>query len=200
MEPKNRVWSQKNKRFEEKIYEPKKKRIKKYIPIFLSLFTKFRVLQVPELHKFCDENADAKRVYENVSDLRNMDLVINIGHRRKPIRAFCATPALIKKVLGNNKKKSHEVRADDLAHSLTCTKVAISLMRSSFVSGIALEHELGPNDLRYFCFERRPDGIIQITRDDLKYEIAVEVETSAKAKVRIDKILNSYQETFKNLK
>ena len=172
--------------------------MKTYIPLFLELFIKFKVLSVPQLELFCGPKCSRRRIYEHLADLMQWGFVERVTHKKLIIIAYSATTKLLRDIYGIDEEKHLSFRAVDLAHTLACNRAAIALMRYSFVSGLSLEHELGQDELRNFCHDRRPDGIVQVTRADTQYELAIEVETSIKALYRIGRILKGYKETFES--
>jgi hypothetical protein len=121
-----------------------------------------------------------------------------VSHKVKDISAYAASPMLLRHVYGGEREKVSVIKVSELAHALACNKAAMSLMRYSFVSGLSLEHELSRSEISAFCHDRRPDGIVQITRPDAQYELALEVESSVKGLSRVAKILDGYQVTFES--
>jgi len=174
--------------------------MKTHIPLFLSLFIKFQVLTVTQLRSFLGQKCSRPRIYEHLKDLLNWGYVERVAHPQEGLIVYRATPKLLREVLGQTEEKILNLRMNDLKHTLACGSVANSLMRYSFVSGLSLEHELGTDELKNFCQDRKPDGIVQITRGETQYELAIELETTLKALNRIEKILSAYQNTFESKK
>ena len=180
--------------------------MKTLTPLFLDLFTKFRILTVKQIELLCASKCKQRRIYELLNDLIKCGYVERIGHPKKYLTAYTATPEFLRMSYENNSKDIPGIRAVDLNHTLACNQAAIALMRFPFVCGLSLEHEWGSDEHRSFCYDRRPDGIIQVARPhyekdeqtEIKYELALEVETSIKTNSRIEQILNSYRETLES--
>jgi len=61
---------------------------------------------------------------------------------------------------------------------------------------VATQFERDAEDVKKFCHERIPDGIIRLAQSGKIFELAVEVETTVRNQQRVKEVLLNYEETF----
>ena len=164
--------------------------------LIANLFAKFGILTASDLVGICASQCKQRMIYLHLKDLMESGLIRRMAHPSKATFVYQATPALYGKEVNSQTKVESPIRIDQLAHVVACNRAMFSLSHYSYVAGFALAHELDLSEIRKFCFDRIPDGIVKIVRPDIEYELAVEVETSIKSIPRIRKIFNSYCETW----
>ena len=162
----------------------------------LHQFARFGVLTVPQVLRLSLIERKRTTTYEIIRSFVSDGLITKICHPTKRIYGYVATPKAYLLTYGDYSVKYRKPKELDLEHAVLCSDVMIELAHRSLVTGIASEHEIDLESLKCFCFSRIPDGIVQVKRGNLYYELAVEVELSLKSPARIKEILCNYQRTF----
>lgn len=170
--------------------------MKEYAPYLTHQIARFGALTVPQMLNLCQGRCKKSTLYRSLSQLMHDRFIARISHTTKPLIGYAATRDLYPLVYGLGHERHTGVRTTELEHTVQVAQVMLELSHYSGVSGLATEHEWRPEEIREFCYQRIPDGIIQITQGNLKYEIAVEVEASLKSEREIGSILTSYRQTF----
>lgn len=169
----------------------------KNVASFLMIqLARFGALTIPQMLLLCSGLCSRATLYRTLQKLAEYDLILRAAHPKKDLITYVATHELIKTVYGKNAPEIPELRIGDLCHTVAVAQTLIAASRFANVTGIATERELGEDEIKTFCFNRRPDGIIQISREGRSYELAVEVETSLKSEARAKDILDNYERTF----
>ncbi|MBS1964115.1 MAG: hypothetical protein JST04_18025 [Bdellovibrionales bacterium] len=167
------------------------------LPIVLDLFCKFGVLSSREIQIGVGAGLRLAQANKYLYRARMRGYIRRRTHPTKWIFAYEATEKLFEEISTDGRKSLRPQKDEELAHRLACSHVLLNLCRRSFVSGVAVEHELSPKELALFCIERIPDGIIQVTQTGQpSFEMALEVETSEKSIERTKKILSNYEKTI----
>lgn len=175
--------------------------MKTHWPFLLHQITRFGAVTVPQLYELSSPRFKKSTLYNAMKRLKEQELIARIIHPTRDVLAYTANPSAYPLVYGDSDISYRRQKLLDLDHSIQCTQTLIELAHYEFVTGIAAENELTPEGLRHFTFSRIPDGIVEITRNQHQYWLAVEVETSLKSPLRIKEVLQRYQETFEmNLK
>jgi hypothetical protein len=170
--------------------------MKTYAP-FLSLqLTRFGALTIPQMRWLCRGMCQKSTLYRTIGQWTKQGLLRRITHPVKSVIAYAATPELYSLVYGENHQRRIGVRETELCHSLFFTDALLQISQYTNVSGVASEYEIEPEEVRFFCHGRNPDGIIQLTKGTAIYEFAVEVETSKKNNTKMDAVLSAYKSTF----
>lgn len=164
----------------------------------LHQLTRFQALTVSQMMRLCAGRCKKTALYKSLRALQNRGLAVRVTHPTKPVIAYTPTPEAYPLVYGDLNVPYTNLKLLELQHTLLCSETLISLSHYANVTGIATEHELEREALQNFCSLRAPDGIIEITRGDLVYELAIEVEASPKALDRVQAIVTAYEKTFQN--
>lgn len=166
------------------------------VPFLAHQIARFGALTIQQMRYMCNDRFSRSAIYRTLAQLMRDQYLGRISHSSKPLVGYAARPEIYQLVYGESHQRHTGPRGKELEHTLLCTEVMIQLSRYSAVTGIATEHEWTPEEIKLFCHERIPDGIIQLTRDSLSYEIAVEVELSLKSERATNLVLSNYRQTF----
>lgn len=167
------------------------------VPEMINLFSKFRIMGPKEIQTLVGTKMSRVQANRYIRTLIKFGLVHRRVHPRLPVFGFEATEKLLEYSIPEKAIAFRAQRDQDLLHRLRCTRVLTHLCKREYVSGVAIEHELSPEELAHFCYGRTPDGIIQTTKPGRNsIEIALEVELETKGEPRIDELLSLYEKTL----
>ena len=170
--------------------------MKEHVPFLAHQIARFGALTIRQMQAICQDQCSRATLYRTLGQLMRSKYVIRVTHQLKPLIGYAATPELFKLIYGESHSRHTGIRARELEHTVACADAMITLSRYSFVTGIATEQEWTPEEIKLFCRGRIPDGIVQITQGDLKYELAVEVETTLKSELETVHVLDRYHQTL----
>lgn len=163
----------------------------------MRLFAKFGVLTKDEVRIGVGYGLKNRQANRYLARMLALGYIRRRHHPEKWIFAYEATEKLYRELSPEADVNLPPLRERDIVHRLACSHALLSLCKREFVSGVAMEHELRPQDLEKFCIERIPDGIVQVTQaGHPPFEMALEVETSEKSMERVEKILKNYEKTI----
>lgn len=157
---------------------------------------RFGALNAKQMLEICDGYYKKTNLYRRLHLLTKEKLITNLCPTIGEGAIMGPTPKALKLVFGENHFRTKPARQSDLDHAEKFADVMTALGKYEFVTGIATEYEISPQELSLFALNRIPDGIIQVSRNNIKFELAVEVEHSSKNFARISEILSTYQKTI----
>ena len=166
------------------------------LSFILDLFVKFRVLTVPTIQMLCEERCLRRNIFYSLKKLRALGFIERVISEEIPYPVYRYALGLNSNAISAENKMTGPPRFLDSVHTQSCIRALHKLAKFSFVTGIACENEISPQEYKTFCFDRKPDAIAQITREDIQYELALEVEISLKSISRIEQILSNYVRTW----
>ncbi len=173
--------------------------IKTRLPELMLAFSKFGVLGPSELVNLLEGQICRSQSYRYLAELWKLKLVRRRAHSWSKVDAFEATHALLRATREDSVDVFRPLKEDELRHRIACVHVLIGLCRREFITGVALEHEIGSEEISRFCPRRVPDGIIEISQPgSASIEFALEVELSAKTRDRAGEILDIYEQTIRD--
>ena len=168
-----------------------------YAPYLLYQIARFGALTVPQMLRVCDGMCARSSLYRALGELVDGKFVYPILNPATRTRAYYATPDGKESVFGAELTSAAVVRARDLDHTILCAEVLLELGHYENVTGITTEFEICTEEIKRFCFERIPDGIIRLSQNGEHFELAVEVESSVRNSTRISQVLENYWQTFR---
>lgn len=157
---------------------------------------RFGALRFVQLEKICQGHAKRATLYKYLRHLMDEGLVEHVYHPTSALLGYAGTKEGLRRALGVEKEIPKTNRQTDLYHTITCTETFIELLHYDWVHGVATEFELAKRDLDGVLFSRIPDGLVCVRQSHGDFELAVEVETSAKSMERIREIVLSYREVL----
>jgi hypothetical protein len=170
--------------------------MKPHSPYILYQIARFGALTIHELQIVCQGACSRSGLYRSLEGLLRSKLIrrIPIETARSPV--YMATEAGIRATLGNGRDPARFAAHADHNHTLRVAKTLLALARHENVTGICSEFELSVEEIRDFSGTKIPDGLIQVTRGNLIYELAIEVEVTPKAYSRSQEFLEKYKNAF----
>lgn len=166
----------------------------------LQAITRLVILAPSQITKICKKVAAPSTVWWAQKWLIKHKYIARVPHPFRGSFGYTPTDLAFPIVYGRGDRRIIQPRDTDLFHAIHCAEAIINLCKYENVTGFATEYELDKESLESFIHGRRPDAIIQISKDTQSFEIALEVEMTLKTIDRIEKILSAYQKTFeKNL-
>lgn len=165
---------------------------------FKYLFSKFGVLTKNEIRiLYGDESPGRSQLDRYIAELRHLKLVRRRADPDTDLDVFEAVPHLLQRTGVGPRDGFRDLRDNEIRHRLDCAQALAWLCRRSFVSGVAIEHELSPNDYSKFSPGRIPDGIAEISRPGrTPFEVAIEVERTQRNDERTKRLLELYERTI----
>lgn len=170
--------------------------MKQYRKFLLHQVTRFGALTMPQMSTICEDICKRTALYHTVSLYKAEGLLYRSLQNHESSYVYVPTEAAYKTIFNEDYERARAVRAYDFFHTCSVAKAILKLSRYRLVSGIATEFEYESKDLIPFCYERTPDGIIQITRDGINYELALEVESSPRNVDRMKDLFIKYRKTL----
>lgn len=171
--------------------------MKAYAPYLLYQTSRFGALSIPQMLMVCQGMCKTSSLYRAVKilvDDKLMHLMVNGATRT---RAYHATANGREMVLGTRKGMAASLRAVELDHTVDVASVLLELCHHENVAGIATPFEMSLEEVRRFCHERIPDGIVRVKKGDRYFEYAVEVERTKRNYSRVNEVLDRYLQTFR---
>ncbi|MGK5083425.1 hypothetical protein WDW37_08960 [Bdellovibrionota bacterium FG-1] len=158
--------------------------------------SRFGVLRTTELESLCADKCGKTILYANLKELIQHRYIERFCHPEIYRTAYRATPIGVKSAFGRDSVELPRFRDLESKHALRVAQTLINLARFENVSGFATALELPDESMRKFSHPKVPDGIIQLSRGNASYEVAIEVEVTPKTNQRCDDFLDKYQEAF----
>jgi hypothetical protein len=171
--------------------------MKTFAPYLLHQLVRFGALTIPQLLVLCTGKAARSSLYRVLNELIDTRCIIPVLHPTKRIRCYVPTPLGVSIALGESRPRAVGFRLNDLEHTVMAAQVLMRLSQHGYVSGVATQYEIDPDDIKQFCHHRIPDGILELTRGGHRFELAVEVETTLRNKLRISEVIERYDQSFK---
>lgn len=157
---------------------------------------RFGAMTIRQMETVCLGKCTRATIYRMLDDLLELKLIKRMPHTGRAEAIFSPRPNLIQEIYKDEIKTHTGINEINIHHAIDVTNTLLTLSRYTFVTGIATEYEINSNDMRKFCHSRIPDGIIQITKDGISVELAVEVERTQRSDTRIQEVVDRYKETF----
>ena len=170
--------------------------MKKNLYFLSHQIARFGALTVPQMLNACSGKCSQATLYRMLDDLLRERLVKRIFLGEQAKHLFAARPSLYELVYGEEHQRSTGVSEYNSPHASLVAETILKLCRYSFVSGVATEYEITPNEAKSFCYSRVPDGIVQIVSPTQSFALAIEMERSRKDVRRIEVLLENYRQTF----
>ncbi|MCM0606262.1 MAG: hypothetical protein KA715_09240 [Xanthomonadaceae bacterium] len=157
---------------------------------------RFGIMTLDQVIDSCAGRCTRATVYRMLKELRTTAFVDKPYFPSAPFNIFAATKKLRNQVLSTSHIGNSGIHHRNAAHAIAVTETFLVLSRYSFITLIATEHEIGSFEIKQFCHEKIPDGLIQISNSDGKFELAVEVESTQKNDYLMDELIEKYRATF----
>ena len=171
--------------------------MKSYGPYLLFQIARFGALTVPQMLHLCQGKCKRSSLYRALDELVDGGFVYPILNAATRTRGYYATLDGRRFVFGKSHPLTTGVKAYELDHTIKTADILLKLSQYSNVTGIATHFELNPEDIKRFCHNRIPDGILRLTQNGQHFELAVEVEASIKDTPRVKDVLESYHQSVK---
>lgn len=165
-------------------------------PYLLYQIARFGSLTIREIRALCEGIHAKTNIYAALKALVEAKLIVRLAHPNVDSPVYQPTPAGVRSTLGETQDHTRPARASDADHSLRVAQTLIALSRYENTTGFATEYEAPLEQWRQFSRSKVPDGAIQVTRGDLIYELAVEVEVTPKNWAKSEDFLNKYEDAF----
>jgi hypothetical protein len=170
--------------------------MRKHNQFLANQIARFGAMSIPQMQLACSGRCGRATIYRMLDDLLKMELIKRMPHSGEGKFLFSPRHTLNRQVYGEDMKRNTGINEINILHAAAVTETLLTLSRYSFVTGIATEFEMSPDDVGKFCYSRTPDGIIQITNESGTFELAIEVESSRKTHARIAEVIEKYRNTF----
>jgi hypothetical protein len=171
--------------------------MKSYAPYLLYQVSRFGALTVNQMLRICEGKCGRSSLYRALGELVDGGFVYPIMNPATRTRAYYSTLNGRRYVFGREQGLTPGVRSPELDHTILSAETLLQLSHYEKVTGISTHFEISHEDIKRFCYERIPDGIIQLNQDDHRFELAIEVESSARNATRVTEVLERYWETFR---
>ena len=165
-------------------------------PYLLYQIARFGSLTIREVRALCEGMYARTDIYAALKALREAKLIVRLAHPNVDSPVYQPTPDGVKSTLGETQDRTRPARVSDMVHSLRVAQTLIALSRYENVTGFASEFEVPLEQWQQFSRTKVPDGVIQVTRGDLIYELAVEIEVTPKTWARSEDFLFKYEDAF----
>jgi hypothetical protein len=153
----------------------------------LQQIVRFGALRADQLWSLCQGVCGRTKLYEALRELRAARL-IRSSYRVSDTAHYYPLKRGIKQLNDGRARPHRQIRACDLQHTFKFADVIKDICRFKNVTGVTTEYEQEHRSWRIFCHDRIPDGAVQLTKEDHSFEIAFELEMSAKSQKRIEKV------------
>lgn len=171
--------------------------MKDYTPFLLYQIARFGALTVPQMLEVCQGKCKKSALYRTLAILVENKRVLPLLSPETRTRVYYATREGRRSVFGSELPGTVGIKVTEIDHTVAVTNTLFELSRYTNVTGVATPFEMHPDEIRKFCYERVPDGIVRVTQNGSDFEFAVEFEASVKATDRARDVLNRYWQTFR---
>jgi hypothetical protein len=165
-------------------------------PYLLYQIARFGSLTMREIAQLTEERFGRTNVYDGLKAMLHSKLIVRLAYSNASSTVYQATDSGRSASLGQALDHTRSGRVADVTHSIRAAQTLIALSRYEYVTGFGTEFEIPLEQWREFSRSKVPDGVIQVTRDNLSYELAVEVEVTPKTWTRSEDFVTKYQEAF----
>ena len=167
-------------------------------PFVLYQIARFGILTIAQVRELCAGRCKRTAVYECLKSLAKAEYIERLAPAHFPNGIYRITSLGFDEAMGRSNEYAQKVRGASIPHTVRVTDTLLELSRYEYVSGFATEFEVPADELFDFSRKKIPDAIIQITRGDRKFELAVEVECQQKTWIRSEEFLSKYREVFEH--
>ena len=165
-------------------------------PYVLHQIARFGFLTIRELLELTEGKCGRSELYESLRAMIRSKLIARLTYSNTDSPVYQATEIGVVATLGETSDHPRAARSADVIHSLRVAQTLIALSRYEFITGFGTEFEIPLETWREFAHSKVPDGLVQVSRGELNFELAVEVEVTPKSRSRSQEFVNKYQDAF----